>query len=41
MYLFWGDFMFSIAIAVVWTLAFESPMIIIEKVVFGNIGERV
>lgn len=27
--------MFTFAAALVWTLAFESPLIIIEKVIFG------
>nr|XP_015840143.1 PREDICTED: nose resistant to fluoxetine protein 6-like [Tribolium castaneum] len=31
---FWGDLTFSLAIAIVWTLIFESPIIVLEKMLF-------
>ena len=34
--MFWGDLGFTLTLAVVWTLAFESPVIIIEKYIFGQ-----
>jgi hypothetical protein len=36
---FWGDLAFSLAIAVVWTLVFESPIIVLEKVLLKKGGE--
>ncbi|XP_065155196.1 nose resistant to fluoxetine protein 6-like [Atheta coriaria] len=36
MYEFWSIFALVFAISVVWTLAFESPVIIIEKLIFGG-----
>jgi peptidoglycan/LPS O-acetylase OafA/YrhL len=33
---FWGNYAFSLGAAVVWTLAFESPVLVIEKIVFGQ-----
>nr|CAH7740350.1 unnamed protein product [Callosobruchus chinensis] len=34
---FWGHFMFSLGISYVWILAFESPVIVLEKVLIGRI----
>lgn len=34
-YQFWGDIGFTITIAVVWVLIFESPVICLEKTIFG------
>lgn len=28
---FWGDFGLSLSVALVWTLAFESPVLVLEK----------
>ncbi|KAF2898405.1 hypothetical protein ILUMI_07770 [Ignelater luminosus] len=36
MYVFWGDFAFTLGAAVIFTLAFESPIIMIEKIIFGK-----
>ncbi|KAF2881929.1 hypothetical protein ILUMI_24244 [Ignelater luminosus] len=36
MYDFWGDFAFTLGGAVIFTLAFESPILMIEKVIFGK-----
>lgn len=30
-----GDILYTFGLALVWSLAFESPLIIIEKVIFG------
>lgn len=35
MHSFWGDLFLSLSIAACLTLAFESPMLTIEKVIFG------
>nr|CAH7737188.1 unnamed protein product [Callosobruchus chinensis] len=35
-YEFWGHFGFSTLLAVVWVLAFESPIIVMEKYIFGR-----
>jgi peptidoglycan/LPS O-acetylase OafA/YrhL len=35
-YMVWGDFGFTLTVAIVWTLAFESPIITIEKFIFGR-----
>nr|XP_015834703.1 PREDICTED: nose resistant to fluoxetine protein 6-like isoform X2 [Tribolium castaneum] len=32
---FWGDYMFSVATAILWTLVFESPILMIEKIIFA------
>ncbi|XP_017785861.1 PREDICTED: nose resistant to fluoxetine protein 6-like [Nicrophorus vespilloides] len=36
MYLWCGDFMFTVLASIFWVLAFESPMIGIEKLIFGK-----
>ncbi|XP_055608118.1 nose resistant to fluoxetine protein 6-like [Uranotaenia lowii] len=33
---FWGDFGYTVTLAVVWSLAFESPVMILEKLLFGK-----
>ncbi|KAJ3657729.1 hypothetical protein Zmor_009513 [Zophobas morio] len=33
---FWGDYMFSLGASVLWTLAFESPVITIERIIFNT-----
>ncbi|KAJ8938316.1 hypothetical protein NQ314_011528, partial [Rhamnusium bicolor] len=35
-YLFWGIYMISFGLSIVWVLAFESPMIVIEKIIFNS-----
>lgn len=35
-HLFWGDWGLTCTIAIFWTLAFESPMVTIEKMIFGR-----
>ncbi|XP_065155198.1 O-acyltransferase like protein-like [Atheta coriaria] len=40
MYEFWSIFALVFAISVVWTLVFESPVIIIEKLIFGRGGSK-
>nr|CAI5851555.1 unnamed protein product [Callosobruchus analis] len=35
-YEFWGHFAFSTMLAVFWVLAFESPIIVLEKYIFGR-----
>ncbi|GLV35556.1 uncharacterized protein CBL_01294 [Carabus blaptoides fortunei] len=40
MYNFWGDFVFTAAIAIVWTLAFESPILIVEKIIFKDTKKK-
>lgn len=37
-YLFWGIYMFSFGISILWVLAFESPIINFEKIVFNKKG---
>lgn len=39
MHVVWGDYAFSLATAFIFTLAFESPIIVIEKSVFGRVGK--
>ena len=39
-YMMWGDIGFTLTVAIVWTLAFESPIIIIEKYIFGRGAPR-
>lgn len=36
---FWGDFGFTITIAVIWHLAFEMPFVSLERILF-NRGEK-
>ncbi|XP_058817531.1 nose resistant to fluoxetine protein 6-like [Topomyia yanbarensis] len=33
---FWGDFGFTVTLALVWSLAFESPIVGLEKLLFGT-----
>lgn len=33
-YKFWGNFGFSLCAAILWTLAFESPVIVLENIIF-------
>ncbi|XP_018573256.1 uncharacterized protein LOC108912502 [Anoplophora glabripennis] len=35
-YYFWGDYVFSSLLAVVWTLCFESPIIALERLIFAR-----
>ncbi|XP_018567001.1 nose resistant to fluoxetine protein 6-like isoform X2 [Anoplophora glabripennis] len=35
-YLFWGTFMFTFGISILWVLAFESPVINFEKIIFNK-----
>ncbi|GLV35421.1 uncharacterized protein CBL_01429 [Carabus blaptoides fortunei] len=39
-YKYWGDFFITLFIAVCLTLSFESPILVIEKVIFGNGNPR-
>ncbi|XP_074041683.1 nose resistant to fluoxetine protein 6-like isoform X2 [Leptinotarsa decemlineata] len=33
-YYYWGIFMFSFGLSIIWVLAFESPMLVLEKILF-------
>ncbi|KAG5866663.1 hypothetical protein JTB14_004654 [Gonioctena quinquepunctata] len=33
-YYFWGIFMFSFGLSMIWVLSFESPMLVLEKIIF-------
>lgn len=33
---FWGDFGLTVTLAVLWSLAFESPIVVLEKLLFGS-----
>lgn len=33
---FWGDFGLTICFSVFWTMAFESPIIVLEKLLIGG-----
>lgn len=35
-YSFWGLTMLSFGLSVVWVLAFESPIVVLEKIIFGG-----
>ncbi|KAJ8922593.1 hypothetical protein NQ315_007623 [Exocentrus adspersus] len=39
-YSFWGDYIISAVLAVVWTLTFESPILVLEKIFFGNRSQK-
>lgn len=34
---FWGDFGLTVTLAILWSLAFESPIVILEKLLFGTL----
>uniref|UniRef100_A0A8D8CWM4 Nose resistant to fluoxetine protein 6 n=1 Tax=Culex pipiens TaxID=7175 RepID=A0A8D8CWM4_CULPI len=34
---FWGDFGLTVTLAVLWSLAFESPIVVLEKLLFGSL----
>lgn len=36
---FWGDFGITLTVALVWTLAFESPVLILEKLLLKRDGD--
>lgn len=38
-HVFLGNYVFTIAVSIIMTLAFESPIVIIEKIIFGG-GKR-
>lgn len=35
-HLVWGDFGISVTLAVIWTLAFESPILVLEKIIMRS-----
>ncbi|KAF2888051.1 hypothetical protein ILUMI_18122 [Ignelater luminosus] len=37
---FWGDFTITLVLAVIWVLAFESPVLVLEKMLFHRQQER-
>ncbi|XP_063930453.1 nose resistant to fluoxetine protein 6-like [Zophobas morio] len=39
-YLWCGHFIVTMILSTIWTLAFESPMIVIEKFIFGGAGRK-
>ena len=36
MYIVWSDILFTVVLAFIWTLIFESPVIALEKIIFSR-----
>lgn len=39
--MFWGDYFIAHATGILWCLAFESPVMVLEKLIFGRQTKKV